>query len=122
MKKDKLLLSLILRAVGIAFCILPVTLAVLSYFPLWKSCGADEVICGFTALLLVLAFHPLYNLIKKAVSTVASYTVWLIAFIIFLLLSRIADEMTVISFIGFVGNSIGAILMKIGEGLRGSEK
>ena len=43
----------------------------------------------------------------------ASYTVWLVIFIAFLILSNIAHEMTVISFVGFLGNLIGAVLFKL---------
>jgi hypothetical protein len=40
---------------------------------------------------------------------------WLALFVIFLLLSKIAEEMTVISFVGFIGNSFGAIVFKLSE-------
>ena len=38
---------------------------------------------------------------------------WLIAFILFLSLSRIADEMTVISFVGLISNLIGSLIFKL---------
>lgn len=38
---------------------------------------------------------------------------WFFAFMIFLLLSKIADEVTVIAFTGFIGNSIGAMLFRL---------
>ena len=40
---------------------------------------------------------------------------WLVSFLIFFCLSRIADEMTVISFVGFVGNLIGALFFHLGR-------
>jgi nicotinamide riboside transporter PnuC len=43
---------------------------------------------------------------------------WFIIFITFMLLSRIADEVTVISFIGFVGNLIGAACFKLARARR----
>ena len=46
----------------------------------------------------------------------AVYTLWLIAFIAFSSLSRIADEMTVISFFGFISNAAGAVLFRLACG------
>jgi hypothetical protein len=40
---------------------------------------------------------------------------WFIIFVLFLLLSEIADEMTVISATGFIGNCIGALLFKLAD-------
>ena len=37
---------------------------------------------------------------------------WLVTFVLFMMLSRIANEMTVISFVGFVSNLAGACLFK----------
>ena len=58
---------------------------------------------------------PFYRGIKRLFQSAASYTLWFIAFIIFFMLSKIADEMTVISFVGFIGNSIGALFFKLSE-------
>ena len=71
---------------------------------------------GMTLLLLSFAALPLYNALKAFLRSPAAYTVWLIAFVLFLLLSRIADEMVVISFTGFVGNALGAICYRLAEG------
>ena len=38
---------------------------------------------------------------------------WLFTFILFYTMSRIADEMTVISLVGAISNAIGAILFRI---------
>ncbi len=76
--------------------------------------GGEAVISGATVLLLAIAFVPVFNLIKKALKSPSAYTLWLISFILFFLLSRIANEMTVISFVGLVGNIVGAIFLKLG--------
>ncbi len=108
--------SIILKAVGLALCVLPVTVCILLYFPLWQARGGETLFSGMTALLLTLAALPLYNVLKMALRSPAAYTVWLIAFVLFLLLSRIANEMVVISFTGFVGNALGAICYRLAEG------
>ena len=45
------------------------------------------------------------------------FTVFIV-FVVFFLVSRIADEMVVISFVGFIGNLVGAMLLKLGERCR----
>ena len=104
-----------LKLLATALCVLPVGAAILCYFPLWIADGGEGILPGFTALLLAAAALPLWRLIRRALASAASYTLWLIAFLFFLCLSRIADEMTVISFVGFIGNAAGAILFKIAD-------
>ncbi len=104
---------LVLRTVGLIFCTVPVIAAIFSYFPLWKERGAESVLSGFTLLLLLLSLVPFFNVIKKALRSPAAHTMWFIAFVFFFVFSKIADEMTVISFVGFLGNLIGAFFFKI---------
>ena len=104
--------ALILRISGLLFCLLPPVLTVLFYFPIWKVKGGEYALCGFTLLLLLLSAAPLFNVIKRLLSSPSAHTMWFIIFIVFLLLSKIADEMTVISFSGFIGNIIGALFFK----------
>lgn len=99
----------LLKALGLVLSVLPPTLATLSYFPIWIAEGGEFVASGLSLLLLLVSFLPLWNLIKRLLASPSVFTVWLIAFIAFFALSRIADEMTVISFIGFIGNLLGAI-------------
>ena len=47
--------------------------------------------------------------------------VWLVLFVLFFMLSKIANEMTVISFVGFVSNVTGAILFYIAKRIREKE-
>ena len=47
---------------------------------------------------------------------------WFCAFVIFLILSRIADEVTVISFVGFVTNLIGAIFFRLANEYDGEDR
>lgn len=115
MKSSSIFKYALWRALGIALCILPVTSAILLYFPLWGKRGSDAALSGFCVLLLALAAVPLFRLIKRSVSNVSAHTLWFILFAIFFVAARIADEMTVISFIGFVGNLIGAALFRLAD-------
>lgn len=112
----KWIMSLLLRTVSIALCVIPVTVSILCYFPVWRAEGGEVLLSGVTMLLLALASLPLYKLLANKLRSPAAYTVWLIAFLIFLSLSKIADEMVVISFTGFVGNALGAIIYRLAEG------
>lgn len=110
---------LFLRIIGISFCTVPVITAILTYFPLWREKGGTAVLSGFTLLLTVLALTPLMKTLKRLLRSPAVHTMWFIVFAVFLLLSKIADEMTVISFVGFIGNLIGAFFFKAANKNRG---
>ena len=114
--KEKLYKSIILRALGVLVSVLPPALATISYFPVWCAAGGEYVVSGFVLLLLLLSAMPLFNLIKRLLASPAVWVMWLVAFIVFFSLSRIAEEMVIISFVGFVSNVIGAILFKLAAG------
>lgn len=106
-----------LHILGFLLCILPPVICTASYFPIWKESG--QVISGGVLLLLLIAAYPLYKFIKRSLESPAAYTVWLILFILFSLLSRIAVQMTVISFVGFIGNALGAVCFYIAKRMGG---
>ena len=108
----------VLNILGVAISTIPVALAILLYFPVWRERGIAAALSGFTLLLLVLAAIPLFNLIKKALQSPSAPMMWLIIFIAFLTLSSIADEMTVVAFVGFVSNVIGAVFFRMAHGGR----
>ena len=119
-KSDKRVFAkLALQFLGIFLCTVPPIICTLSYFPLWVD--ADRSLCGAVLILLLIAALPLYKLIKERFKSPASYTVWLLLFILFFTLSKIAAEMTVISFVGFVGNVLGALCMAGARKLGGKE-
>ena len=107
--KGRIFASFCLHLIGFALCILPPLFCVMKYFPLWKSVGIESCIAGGAAILIVLCIIPIIKLILKFFSEYTSFIMWLMLFLLFLSLSRIADEMTVISFVGFVGNLMGAV-------------
>lgn len=102
----------LLFCIGLAICTVPVFTAIILYFPIWKEKGGAAALSGFALLLILMALVPLFSTVKAWLRSPAAHTMWFIAFIIFLLLSKIADEMTVISFVGFISNFIGAFFLK----------
>ena len=121
LQNKSVILRLLTKALGVALCVIPVTVSILCYFPVWRAEGGEVLLSGVTMLLLAIASLPLYKLLAHKLRSPAAYTVWLIAFLIFLSLSKIADEMVVISFTGFVGNALGAIVYRLAEGGRRDE-
>ena len=104
---------LLFNALGIAVSVLPVTVSIFSYFPIWIKRGNASVLSGISLLLICLAIVPIFKYLKEVIHSPSAPVMWLFSFIIFLLLSRIADEMTVISFIGFITNLVGAFFFKL---------
>lgn len=119
METGRLTKRILLSSLGVLFSTLPPAAATLCFFPLWINKGSTAVLCGFTLLILVVCALPGYKALRRLLHSPASYTLWLIFFVAFLLLSKIADEMTVISFVGFIGNLIGALFFKLSERERG---
>ena len=109
------------RTLGLVLCVVPVAASVLSYFPLWCEKGGGAVVSGFSVLLLMLSIIPLGKHLKEFFKSPSGYMLWLVMFVIFLLLSKIAEEMTVISFVGFIGNALGAIAFKFAEKCKSKE-
>ena len=106
---------IIFNAAGLTVSILPVMICAISFFPVWVKKGGAHVVSGFAVLICILALSPLFKFVKEALKSPASYILWLASFLMFFLLSKIADEMTVISFVGFISNLIGALFFKQAE-------
>ncbi len=114
MRNNRFFANICLHIVGLCFCILPPAICTLTYFPLWREVGGGAVLAGGCVLLLIICAIPLFKLAAQALRSPAGYVIWLIAFLLFFSLSRIAEQMTVISFAGLVGNLIGALFFKLG--------
>ena len=102
----------VFSALGLIFSVVPVFSLILLYFPLWNERGDGAVLSGFALLLILLAFAPLFRAVKSILNSPSAHTMWFVFFIIFFMLSKIADEMTVISFVGFIGNIIGSLFFR----------
>lgn len=103
----------ILQILGFFLCIAPPLVCTASYFSIWKE--STQALSGGALLLILISAIPIYKLIKRKLASPASYVIWLVLFVIFFTLSSIAEQMTVISFFGFVGNILGAICFKIAK-------
>ena len=113
---------LLCKALGFAISIIPVTVAIFSYFPLWISREDSSILSGVSLLLIGVALVPIFKHVRHALRSPSAPLLWFFAFMIFLLLSRIADEVTVISFVGFVTNLIGAVFFKLAKKYTRSEE
>ncbi len=105
--------NILLYLLGLAISVIPVSAAIISYFPIWAEVRNGSVISGISLVLLLIAAKPIYNHLKMSIRSPSAYMLWLSVFVLFFLLSRIADEMTVIAFVGFVSNALGAVLFKM---------
>ena len=102
-----------LHILGLLLCVIPPALATASYFPIWNMQSADVALAGGGVLILTVCAAPFWKMIVTALRSPASYLMWLIIFILFLFLSKIANEMVVISFFGLVGNLLGTLCFMI---------
>jgi hypothetical protein len=59
---------------------------------------------------------PIFRAIKRALASPSAPLLWLVIFLLFLSLSRIADDITVIAFVGFVSNLCGALFFRLAKG------
>lgn len=120
-QKTSVFVNLGLHILGFLLCIVPPAVCTLNYFPLWREVGYESCIAGGTALILALCIIPIYKLIRKGLDSFSSYMVWLLLFLLFFGMSRIAEQMTVISFVGFIGNLLGAVCFHFARRYRRSE-
>ena len=106
---------LLFNALGLAFCIIPVAVSIFSYFPLWIAREDASILSGLTLLLLCAAFVPLIKYLGQLLKSASAPLMWFILFAAFFLLSKIADEVTVIAFVGFISNLIGSVVFKLAK-------
>ena len=109
----------LLNTVGIILCVIPVLTSIVFYFPIWAERGAPTLLSGFSLILILMATVPIIKLAKQALKSPAAYLMWLLAFVIFFMLSEIARDMTVICFVGFISNLCGAVFFKLAERYNG---
>ena len=105
--------SLIFGIIGLIFSTLPPLFATLSFFPIWKERGPEAMLSGLSLCLILISAVPIIRAVKRAVSAPSAPLLWFFLFVLFFLLSRIADDITVIAFVGFISNLIGALFFSI---------
>ncbi len=106
---------LLFSSLGLAISIIPVVVATLSYFPLWLAREDASALSGICVLLIGAALVPMYKYLGRMLRSPSAPLMWFSVFVVFLLLSKIANEMTVISFVGFTTNLIGSVFFKLAE-------
>ena len=74
------------------------------------------MISGLCLVIMLVCALPLFRAIKRALYSPSAPILWLVIFLLFFSLSKIADDITVIAFVGFISNLIGAIFFKLGKG------
>ena len=107
--------ALLLRSVGFALSVIPVSLSILSYFPLWIEREDASILSGLSLVLLALGAVPIFRLVKNTLRSPSAPLMWFICFVLFFLLSKIGTEMTVISLVGFVSNLAGSVFFKLAK-------
>ncbi len=118
MKSKKTLTSILLWVLGMLLSVGAPLTATLSFFPVWVAQGGEFVISGFTVLIAIICALPIYRWIKSELASPSGVTIWLVLFLTFFALSRVADEMRVIAFVGFIGNILGGIAFRIRKQLK----
>jgi len=112
------LIGIALKTLALLLSTVPVAAATLSYFPLWRKEGSLAMISGIVLFLLLLSAVPLIKLIKRYFASPTATTMWFLMFIIFFALSKIADEMVVISLVGYLGNLAASFLWRLSGGVK----
>ena len=103
----------ILHVVGLALCIIPPLVTVLLCFPLWVERSSASTISGTALVLLILCCIPFYKSVLAYIRSAATPVLWLLVFAFCYAFNSIADELTLISFVGMISNLAGAVLYKI---------
>lgn len=104
---------LLWNALGLFCSVIPVAVSIFSYFPIWVAREDASVLSGLSLMLIAMALVPFFRYVRAALASASAPLMWFIIFAVFLLLSKIADEMTVIAFVGFVSNLLGAVFFRI---------
>ena len=90
-------------------------ITVLFYFPVWEKQGVSGMISGFTLFLFILVSVPLLKYVAERLRSASAPIMWLFILLIFFSLSKIADQMTVISLVGFISNLIAALIFRLAD-------
>lgn len=104
--------------VGLAVSIAAPLIAAATQFPVWTENVEPAQISGMFVFVAILCTIPLFNHFKLALKSPSSALLWSIMFVVTWALSKIIDQIVIVSLVGAVSNIIGAVMCGIGNHLR----
>lgn len=116
----------ILYSLGMIFCIVPPVIATAEYFPIWKRANPAVLLSGMCvsglslAIMACVALPPVMRMIRQKMTgkTPAAWLGFLIAALIFRMISFVADALFVIFMIAALSNMAGSLLFRAAEHFR----
>ena len=102
------------RALGLALCVLPPTIATLEHFPLWL--GKGECALSLLAIcLLALAAIPLFRVLRNHFRSPSAWLLWFALWLILTVSAPLLDALRTIAFISFPTSLAGALCFRIAK-------
>lgn len=106
----------LLKLFALVFCVAPPAAVTLFFFPVWYAENQFEIVIPAAAVLcFCFCAIPLVKWMGSKLKTPSAWMVWVIMFLVLFALEKIIARMVIISFVGALGNIIGAALWKIAE-------
>lgn len=103
---------------GLVISILAPLVAAATQFPVWTENVDRGQIGGMFVFVALLCMIPLFNHLKIALKSPSSCLLWTIIFVCTWALSKIIQQLIIVSLVGTVANYVGALLCGIGNYLR----
>lgn len=103
---------------GLAVSITAPLIAAAAQFPVWTETVDSRQVSGIFVFVALLCLIPLFNHFKTVLRSPSSTLLWSIVFFISWSLSKIIDEIVIVSLTGALSNAAGAVLCGIGNRLR----
>lgn len=104
--------------VGLAVSIAAPLVAAATQFPVWTENVEPTQISGMFVFVAILCMIPLFNHFRIALRSPSSAMLWTIMFVVTWALSKIIDQIVIVSLVGAVSNIIGAVMCGIGNYMR----
>ena len=110
-----------LHVLGLIVCIAPPIITTFEYFPLWFQ-RPDTAISAISAILALLCCIPFMKQIKAYFKgTPASWSVWLVIYVLVAAFNKLADGVETVACIGFLSNLLGGCIFRIEKHLKHKE-
>lgn len=103
---------------GLVISILAPLVAAATQFPVWTEKVGGAQIGGMFIFVALLCMIPLFNHLKIALKSPSSCLLWTLIFVCTWALSKIIDQLVIVSLVGAIANYVGALLCGIGNYLR----